>query len=151
MSLREQLRANRLRRERVPTPEWESCPEVWVRVLTGTERCQYEEDLSASRGATRESRSQDVMLRLLVRSLCDERGERLLADEDAEPLGELDSTALMRCFETAARLNALTAATQEELEKNSGAPPGSASGSSSPAPSATAPSASSSNGRTPES
>src|SRR5438105_2172242 len=87
--------------ERVPAPE--KGGDVFVRVMTGTERDAYERDNAKSADNRINFRG-----RFLVRCLCDENGELLLRPEDADALGKQPTTLLDRAVSAALRINRMT-------------------------------------------
>ena len=124
MNLREQiLSADDLKRERVEVPEWGLT--LHVRTLPGTERDEWE---AAVYGEARPNMAQaeaaQLMARkrakaqLLVRSVCDEAGQRVFADSDVEALAGKSGAAIGRLFEVAQRVNGITAQDVEALAKN---------------------------------
>ena len=52
--------------------------------------------------------------------MVDEAGERLFSNDDVVALGKKNASALDKVFAIAQKLNGLSAADVEELEKNSG-------------------------------
>ena len=121
MSLtRDQLLAPRpLATERVEIPDLGDG--VFVRVMTGQERDQYEFDLVQHRDTMDNARA-----RLLVRCLCDEQGNLLLQPGDVEALGRQPATILDRASKVASRINRLNDAAIREQQGNSGPTPGAA-------------------------
>lgn len=122
----EQIRSQKqLTRELVDVPEWGG--EVFVRVMTGRERDEFEVSCGKDEQGTDNFRA-----RLAASCLVDEEGRRLFTLAEAEELGDLSGTALDRVFQVARKLNPLTRADVEELEKNSASGPNGFSGSSFP-------------------
>jgi len=109
------LRADDLPREQVDVPEWGGS--VFVRTMTGAERDAFEQSIADDSGRN----LANLRARLAVLAVVDADGERLFADSDALSLGNKSAAALSRIFNVAQRLNALTNADVEELEKNSAA------------------------------
>ena len=107
------LQAQDLPRETVPVPEWGG--DVLVRTMTGAERDSWEAETVQEQAVNRIN----LRARLCARCIVDEQGGRLFTDKDAEALGAKSAAALDRVFTVAARLNALSKADTEELEKNS--------------------------------
>lgn len=118
MSLRDQiLAAEDLQREAVDVPEWGGLS-VYVRTLTGAERDAYESDIIGTDGKVKRD---NIRAKLLVRTVVDETGERVFTDADVDALSKKSGSALVRLFDKAQRLNALTKGDVAELEKNSAA------------------------------
>lgn len=92
------------------TKEWGGV--VYVRTITGTERDYFEESYS-------EQKMKGFRVRFLVLALCDDKGERLFADGDAEALGKKSSASLNKAFEAAWAHNAFTPEAVESLGEGS--------------------------------
>ena len=115
---REDLDAiNDLKFEDVPVPEWGDGVGVRVRMLTASERDAYEASSIDKEGNFTQV---DLRARLLSRCLVDESGNRLYSDLDMKVLGAKSAKACERLFNVATRLNAMTQADLDELEKASG-------------------------------
>jgi len=111
-----------LPRRTVSVPEWGG--EVLIRTLRADERDGYE----VWRGkilADHEDRESPVTVRAALVSLacCDERGEALFSRDDVESLAKLSAAALDRVYDAAICLNAMDRESQEDIRKNSKAPP----------------------------
>jgi hypothetical protein len=139
------LAAADLPTEKVPVPEWGG--DVYVRTMSGTERDHFEQTIADGKKATTLTH---VRARLAVKTLCDQSGNRLFGDEDADALGKKSGKVLDRLFDAAQRLNGIGDKEAENLLGNSAAGQTGNSPSSSPAPSA-APSVNSSAASTPAS
>jgi len=115
MSLtREQiLAARKTPREKVAMPEWGG--DVWVQVMSGEVRDEYEMEMYKERnnGAMKNMRA-----RLLVRCLVDESGAPLFKPEDIAELGKESSVLLDRLAQVAQRLNFLTDNAMEKAKGN---------------------------------
>lgn len=83
--------------EKVEVPEWGG--EVCIKTLSGTERDLFEDGYA-------EQKMKNFRSRFLVLTLCDEAGERLYEDNEAEELGSKSSVVINRLFEKAWGLNA---------------------------------------------
>lgn len=107
------------KRERVDVPEWGGS--IYVRTMTGSQRdyaeTAFEKDRRKFRGY------------VAAMTVCDENGELLFKETDITALSQKSASALDRVLETAARLNGMTKAAVEELEKNSESSPSAGSGS----------------------
>lgn len=66
----------------------------------------------------------NMRARLVVLTLVDADGKRVLGDEDADALGEKSAAVIARLFDVAQRVNALSADEVKALEKNSVTSPG---------------------------
>lgn len=114
MGLRDQImQASDLKTEVVHVPEW-GC-DVTVSEMSGLDRDAFEQSLMGPAG---ERDVSNLRARLLVKTLRDENGARMFADDEAHFLGAKSASALDRCFAVAQRLNALGAPLQEAVEKN---------------------------------
>ena len=104
------LQMDDLPKEQLSVPEWGG--DVWVRTLTGTERDSFEQSKVQKKN---KPNLNNVRARFAVLTICDEKGERLFTDNDAEALGKKSAAALDRVFEVAQRLNGFSDDDQREL------------------------------------
>lgn len=88
---------------------------VYVRVMGGTERDRFDAALAR---AMENHESPNWRALLVCMSACDSHGERLFNDSDLPAIGNLACTWLDPVFAAAQRVNGLTKASVEELEKN---------------------------------
>jgi len=102
--------------EKLDVPEWGG--HVFIRSMTGTERDEFEAETYVTKGKTVEFNRRNFRARLLVRALCDEKGEALFTLKDIDALGKKSAKALDRCFGAAQKLNGLSAEDVDELTKN---------------------------------
>ena len=93
--------------EKVDVPEWKGT--VCLKVMSGIDRASME---------AQNKEGNDLRLPLLVRTLCDEHGVRLYADDEEAVLGSKSSVVINRLTDTALKLNYLTAKAVDELQKN---------------------------------
>lgn len=110
----EQIRAAQdFRYEDVPCPEWGG--DVRIKSMTIRERNELDSERSML-----QKLGQEVGAEVLVwYCAVDESGQRLFTDRaDLEVLASKNSAPITRLFRVALRLNALSQAAQEELEKN---------------------------------
>lgn len=121
------LAANDVKVEPVDVPEWGGT--VYVRVLRGTDRDQFEEWIN-------KEKDRSVRCRFLVLTLCDEKGSLLFTPEQVAALGEKSGEVLGRVFDKAWDLNYLSPKKVDELGKDS--PSGQSDGSTSVSPSPSA-------------
>lgn len=83
--------------EKVEVPEWGG--DVYLKTLSGTERDMFEDGYA-------EQKMRNFRARFLALSLCDDKGERLYGDNEADELGGKSSVVLNRLFDKAWALNA---------------------------------------------
>lgn len=111
-----------LPRRTLNVPEWGGS--VTIRTLRADERDGYE----VWRGkilAAHDDREAPVTVRAALVSLacCDEAGTPLFTRDDVEQLGKLSAPALDRVYDAILLQNAMDRESQEEIRKNSKAPP----------------------------
>jgi len=109
------LAADDLRLEPVRVPEWGGL--LYVRSLTGTQRDEFEQAcMDARRGNRLDVRG--LKARLLVMTVCDGAGGLMFGPKDVEAIRAKSAAAIERVWDTAQRLNGLTAEAVEELAGN---------------------------------
>lgn len=108
------LKAEDLKTETVPVPEWGG--DVNVRTLTGTERDAFEEGCIKGKGKRDLS---NLRARLCALAIVDENSNRMFSDRDVHILGKKSAAALDRVFTVAQRLSGVTDADVDDLAKNS--------------------------------
>jgi hypothetical protein len=108
------LAADDVRKEKIAVPEWGG--DVFLRVLTGTDRDRFEESYS-------EQKMKAFRIRFLLLALCDEAGQRLFGDDEGEVLGKKSSVVINRLFEAGWKLNAFTQEAVDGLGEDSHAAP----------------------------
>lgn len=96
--------------EPIDIPEWGG--KVYVRTLTAAERDQFEWSVYGQRDF------KNFRARLLVLAVCDEGGERVFRDEDADALGRQPGQIIDRIWDVATRLSAVGADDVAALKKN---------------------------------
>jgi len=94
----------------VDVPEWGGG--VAIRGLTARERDLFEASIGASVNLD------NLRARLVVLTLCDDEGVRLLKDSDASKLGEKNAQVVDRLFEVARQMSGMTDQDVKELEGN---------------------------------
>jgi hypothetical protein len=104
------LAADDVRKEKIAVPEWGG--DVFLRVLTGTDRDRFEESYS-------EQKMKAFRIRFLILALCDETGQRLFADDEGDVLGKKSSVVINRLFEAGWKLNAFTQEAVDALGEDS--------------------------------
>lgn len=111
------LQADDLPRELVEVPEWGG--EVYVRCLTAAERDDWESSvISLEKGGKAKTDMRNLRAKLVARTVCDEKGERLFTDSQIQQLGGKSAAALDRLYSVAARLSAITKSDEDELLGN---------------------------------
>jgi hypothetical protein len=128
MSLRDQIiNASDCQRQAVEVTEW-TTPEqkaagqvctVYVRNITAAELDSWQCETYVANGGNVEVNRENIRCRLLIRSLVDEAGQRIFADNEAHLLGAKNTKVVERLYKVAEKLNAVTSAEVEELAKNS--------------------------------
>jgi hypothetical protein len=91
---------------------------IHVRGLTGRERDSFENACFAQKGKSRVLSTENIRAKLLVRSICDEKGERIFTDADEIELGTLPAQVLDSLFTVAQKLSGLGASDVEELQED---------------------------------
>ena len=109
------LAANDLTVERVNVPKWGT---VCVRVMSGVERRQWEKLVNDSQKDASGMDTLKVLTSLVAKTVCDEQGNRLFSDEDAEALAAKSGAALLYVATAAQRINALTDQDVDDLLGN---------------------------------
>jgi hypothetical protein len=112
------LAADDVRKEKVSVPEWGG--DVYLRVLSGTDRDRFEESYA-------DQKMKAFRLRFLLLALCDEKGERLFSDDEADVLGRKSSVVINRLFEAGWKINAFTQEAVDALGEDSPSDPSDAS------------------------
>jgi hypothetical protein len=111
------LKVEDLDKEWVDIPEWNGG--VYVRVLTGTERDNFEASVYVQKGKKTEVNMQNMRAKLCAKCMIDEEGKRIFDTKDIKMLGSKSSCALDRVFEVAQRLNGMTKKDIDDLVGNS--------------------------------
>jgi len=121
------LGADDLERELVYVPEWQG--EVFVRCLTGAERDRFEADMLSDPEEDSRKRFYNLRARLVVLSVCDDKGMPLFMLNDVDSLSRKSAKVLDRLFTVAQRLSGMTKEDVDTLTKNSASVPSDGSGS----------------------
>jgi hypothetical protein len=124
------LEATDLGFEEMEVPEWGGS--VRVRTMTGAERDAFESEIYEMKGESVKFNRENFRARLLVRTIADEKNDRLFSDADIAVLGKKSARVLDRLFAIAQKLNGISAADREEMVKNSSGEDGASSSSTSP-------------------
>lgn len=85
---------------------------VWIKQMSAGERDRFEVDHEASK-------KRDLRARVTAASVCDEQGNLLFGPADVPQLSALPAAALEPIVNATIKLNAISDADVEELEKNS--------------------------------
>lgn len=107
---------NDLKSETIEVPEWGGS--VTIRRMTGGERDAYEADIFESKGSQLQLKRENFRAKLIARCLVDDNGERMFSDGEIAALSKKSAAALDRLFAVCQRLNGMTGAEQEKIEKN---------------------------------
>lgn len=94
----------------VAVPEWGG--DLCVRGLTARERDHFEASIGAS------ANLDNLRARLVVLSICDDKGERVFKDSDAIELGKKNAQVVNRLFDVARSMSGMSDEDVQELEKN---------------------------------
>lgn len=98
---REQIvAAEDIRRESVPVPEWKG--DVWVRVMTGTERDAFGKSIISADGKPDMTK---YRLGLVATCMVDDDGAPLFGLDELADLGRKSASAIDRVYRVAERLN----------------------------------------------
>jgi hypothetical protein len=104
--------------EMVDCPEWGG--EVRIATMTGTERDEFEAEVYGNADSGKSALERHIRVLLVAYCAVDAEGRRLFTDRaEIEALGRKSFKPIRRIAEVAMRLNALTEAAVEDLEKNS--------------------------------
>jgi hypothetical protein len=111
------LAADDLEYEELEVPQWGGT--VRIRALSGTERDAFENSMYQQRGKDLVRNAANIRAKLVARSVVDDEGERIFADQDVNALGKKSAAALDRIFEVAARLSRINEDDVEAMGKPS--------------------------------
>jgi hypothetical protein len=93
---------------------------AFLRVISGKERDAWMRLYRAEQEKATESPCEAIYCPLLVRTICDESGNRLFADDDVALLAESPAKVLHELFERSLDINRLSADAVEDEKKDSG-------------------------------
>jgi hypothetical protein len=102
--------AKNLPSERVAVPEFGG--EVVVRGMSAKERLAFEKTLVKADGKPEQVDQDALSVKLLVRCMVDDKGDRLLADEDAPFIEGLRGDVFQRLVTAAFRVNGYSGGTE---------------------------------------
>ena len=94
---------------------------VGVRAMSLGDLDSYDRSMLDIDGDTVTRNLDDGRAKLLVRALCNDKGERLLTDSQAAALSKKSAPWLVQAVDIARRLNGLTKVAQDDAKKNSSA------------------------------
>tara|TARA_R110002020_G_scaffold150991_3_gene327926 strand:- start:1084 stop:1428 length:345 start_codon:yes stop_codon:yes gene_type:complete len=100
-----------LKPEVVEVPEWGGS--LYIRMLTASERDKFE---ASCVGTGKKQNLTNIRARLVVLCACDEAGERMFGDGDADALGRKSAAAVDRVFGACSKLNGFSSQDIEDLE-----------------------------------
>ena len=100
-----------LKPEVVEVPEWGGS--LYIRMLTASERDKFE---ASCVGTGKKQNLSNIRARLVVLCACDEAGERLFTDGDAEALGRKSAAAVDKVLGACSKLNGFSSQDIEDLE-----------------------------------
>ena len=103
--------------EAVEVPEWGGT--VYVRSMTGRQKDAFELSLYGDENKVEKKRLNNFRARLMALTLCDEKGNLLFTEKDAEALGQKSVYAMDRVLAASKRINGITEEAQNELVKKS--------------------------------
>ncbi len=106
----------------IDVPEWKLGEPVYVRPMSAGERDRWEGELldrSEKRKESIQAATENLRAMFLAKCLCDEDGAILFGPDDIDALAAKNYKPIDRVFEVAQRINGMSDADVEELEKNS--------------------------------
>jgi len=92
---------------------------VYVRGLTGTERDDFEKKVFLDKDGNENERFKNFRAELIVRTVVNEKGDKIFDMGDVTKLGTKSAKELNRIFEVAQRLSGLGKEDIDDLTKNS--------------------------------
>lgn len=120
----------RLKTERLYVPELGG--ELLLREMTAKERDGFEAGVITGKGKNRDVEMRNLRVKLLIRTIVDEQGNRIFSDADLDALGELPSSVIDPPFVASQRLNGWNKEDIDEIVGNSESVPSDDSPSASP-------------------
>jgi len=97
------LNADDLPRELVTVAEWGG--DVYVRVMSGSERDCYELRMGDLADEKKRGKVKDLRATLACLTICDDKGKRLFTEAEIEALGKKSASALDKVVDVATKLN----------------------------------------------
>lgn len=89
--------------------------DVFLKGMSGAERDAFESSIMGRDG---KMSTENIRAKLLVKTIVDEKGERIFTDGDIQELGKKSAKALDLLFERAQKLNRLSDKDIEDMSKN---------------------------------
>ena len=119
------FKSDDIKRECVNIPEWGG--DVWVKGLTAQEQdaydlSNYELDENGNHDFTKPI-LKNVTAKMVVMIVCNDKGERIFKDDDADTLGRKSVKALNTIYKIAQRLNGTSKDAVQVAVKNSKSAP----------------------------
>ncbi len=112
------LKADDLKTETVPVPEWGG--DVRIRTLTAAQKDDFEAaSLQEGKKGQRKANLNNFRAKFCALVMVDDKGERLFGDAEVTKLGMKSCAAMDRVYDVAGKLNAMGQRDLEELAKNS--------------------------------
>jgi len=99
------LKADDLKSEVVPVPEWGG--DVMVRGMTGADRDKFEASIVQTRGKDQTLNMVNIRAKLASMTICDEKGHRIFSEADVKELSLKSAVALQRVFVVAQKLSGI--------------------------------------------
>jgi len=93
---------------------------VFVREMTGTERDAFEASIVTMRGKNADVNMKDARAKLLVKTLANEKGDRMFKDGEEQVVGAMGAALVDRLFTVAQRINGLSDKDVKELTADLG-------------------------------
>ncbi|MFH8405578.1 hypothetical protein ACH4FX_12495 [Streptomyces sp. NPDC018019] len=112
------LKADDLKTEDVPVPEWGGT--VRLKMLTGTERDAFEASMVETRGGKQKQNMTNFRARMIALCVIDGEGAKLFNAADVKLLGAKSSAALGRVFDKCQEMNGFSDSDVEELTEGFG-------------------------------
>jgi hypothetical protein len=109
--------ASDVQRERVPVPEWGG--DVLVQGLSAKDRDDYEATILRMNGTDAKVNLANARVKLVVRTVIDEAGNKIFSAEDVNWLAQKSAAAIERVYAVASRLSGISKSDLDELTKNS--------------------------------
>lgn len=109
--------ASDVQRERVPVPEWGG--DVLVQGLSAKDRDDYEATILRMNGTDAKVNLANARVKLVVRTVIDEAGNKMFSAEDVNWLAQKSAAAIERVYAVASRLSGISKSDLDELTKNS--------------------------------
>lgn len=103
---------------RVDLPELGDGAYLFVRTISALDRERYEESVVKTEGRNVQIKRQNMRVKLVILSACDEEGNRLFDSGDVGLLANKSAVVINKIFEAAQEVNGMTGEDKEEIEEN---------------------------------